>query len=120
GGICLSMYGCLGRVRRYRYAILDAREIGGAVAGDDAVIDHLEVRRRHSDRDLLDRAWRDAARDDVFERLRRRHGLPRRAPRLEGHLCQIEAFAERLGEGRDVGRNAEDTREQWTLDQFVI
>jgi len=76
----------LGRERRRRHGVLHAGEMRRAIAGDDAVVDHLEVGRRHGDDDRVDGRRRDAAGDDVLERLRRRHGLPRRAPRLEGDL----------------------------------
>ena len=92
----------------------------GAIAGDDAVVDHLEVGRRHGHDDCVDGRRRDATRDDVLERLRRRHGLPRRAPRLERDLGQGGALAEAVGERGDGGRDAEDVGKDAAFEQLAV
>jgi hypothetical protein len=47
------------------------------------MVDHAMVRRQHADLDLGHCVEGDAAGDDLLERLRCRHGLPRRAPGLQ-------------------------------------
>ena len=79
------------RKRRDRHLILHAGQVREAVAGGDAVIDHLQMRRQHRDADAQDRLRLDAFREDLLQRLRRRHGLARRAPGLERGLARARA-----------------------------
>ena len=50
---------------RDRHAVGQAGEVRCAVAGDDAVVDHLEMRRQHGRMDLGDALGRHAALDDL-------------------------------------------------------
>ncbi len=90
-----------------------------AVARRDAVIDHFLVRRQHRDLDGGDRVRRDALGDQLMQRLRRRHGLARRAPRLERHLVQRE-FAEAATEDREVRRQAVDVLQKLAVGELHV
>jgi len=75
------------------------------------MIDHPQHRRRHRRFDRRDLRDRDLTRDDFRERLRRRHGLARRAPGLERDFRELRRFTKPGGERFEVGRDVENARE---------
>ena len=105
------------RQRRERELIGQAGQEGGAVAGLHAVVDHFQMRRQHMGRDLRDIASGNTGRENFAERLRRSHGLPCRAPRLERDLREGERV---VGQDRDIRRDAIDIRKQARLQHIEI
>ena len=70
------------------------------------------MRRHDADLDRDDVGDGNAAVHDFLQRLRRRHGLARRAPRLERDLAQRDALAQSVRERGDVGGDAIDVAKE--------
>ncbi len=94
-----------------RQLIGQAGKIGRPIAGTDAVVDHFQMRRQHISGDFGNLGRGNSAIENFAQRLRRRHGLARRAPWLEGDAQHRGGFVRR-GHRAEVGLDAVNVREQ--------